>query len=133
MERRKREGSISYVKKPKKVTAKKDLNRKITRAKKKDSIKVKIEDDGTRPATKNSYINGIKDLVKEYDIQDAEFMTKRGLKNLDKSGSKEVPLRKLKNRESAKNSRKRRKRYMELMERKVSYCLTVDKGPGDGD
>lgn len=70
--------------------------------------------------SKNSYINGIKDLIKEYNIEDADFLTRRGLKELDLEDEKNTPLRKLKNRESAKNSRKRRKLYMELMERKIN-------------
>jgi len=48
-----------------------------------------------------------------------EGLTKRGLKHIQKNPTENVSIRKLKNRESAKNSRMRRKMYIELLEKKI--------------
>ena len=53
---------------------------------------------------KNSYINGIKKLA-NYNFSSIDNLTKRGLKHITQSPTENVSIRKLKNRESAKNSR----------------------------
>lgn len=73
----------------------------------------------TPRVVKNSYINGIKELIEEDNYHSGDPLLQRGLQNLDKEKGNNIPLQKLKNRESAKNSRKRRKIYIELLEKKV--------------
>jgi Basic region leucine zipper len=77
---------------------------------------------------KNSYINGIKELADQYKLETLDMLTHRGLGHvhtIEDDSSEDVSLRKLKNRESAKNSRKRRKLYIELMERKVGFVTCI--------
>ena len=71
-----------------------------------------------KPSIKNSYINGIKKLANT-NFTNFVDLTTRGLKHITKSTTENVSIRKLKNRESAKNSRMRRKMYIELLEKKI--------------
>ena len=94
-----------------------------------------LDESAASKAGKNSYINGIKSLAEQYKIKPLEVLTQRGLSHVQKdTKNSKVSLRKLKNRESAKNSRRRRKLYIELMERKVRLPYeSLDQGPGGRD
>lgn len=80
--------------------------------------KLKTTSKERKATMKNSYINGIKKLA-SVNTTALEGLTKRGLKHIQKNPTENVSIRKLKNRESAKNSRMRRKMYIELLEKKI--------------
>jgi len=80
--------------------------------------KLKVSSKEKKCTMKNSYINGIKKLA-NININSFEGLTKRGLKHIQRNPTENVSIRKLKNRESAKNSRMRRKMYIELLEKKI--------------
>lgn len=80
--------------------------------------KLKTTSKEKKNTIKNSYINGIKKLA-SVNSSALDSLTKRGLKHIQKNPTENVSIRKLKNRESAKNSRMRRKMYIELLEKKI--------------